>query len=194
MIDYSVLKVEFRRIPNLITLLRILLIPFLYYFAFSQQKILFVLFLTLAGLSDFFDGFIARKLHQTSQFGAQFDSFADDIVNFSVLVWLWLFIPQFLQLHIVLVSIAFAFFLIFILLELLIHKKRLAMHLYSHKFTNLLLYLFIIHSLLFSPSESFFLIFVLSVILAMLEGIIIILFFKNISSDIPSLFLLLSHK
>ena len=67
--------------PNLITLGRILLIPFFLYLLLSGQPFwAAVLFLVLA-LSDAFDGYLARKLGQGSDLGKLLDPIADKIVS-----------------------------------------------------------------------------------------------------------------
>lgn len=87
-------------IPNIITALRIALcVPMFLAEAISP---LFVACYLFAGLSDMIDGFLARKLGVTSEFGARLDSVADFIfvitafikifplLNF--LLWIWLII------------------------------------------------------------------------------------------------------
>ncbi|MEI9996651.1 MAG: CDP-diacylglycerol--glycerol-3-phosphate 3-phosphatidyltransferase [Rhizomicrobium sp.] len=81
------------QIPNLITLSRILLVP-VFAVAFvlpseAWQVTAFVVFV-IAGVSDFFDGFAARKLNQPSDFGRMLDPIADKIlvgVALMMLVW-----------------------------------------------------------------------------------------------------------
>lgn len=64
-----------KNIPNLITTLRIagaLSIPFL-----PTLKPLFFTVYALTGVTDIFDGFLARKMGIASEFGARLDSIAD---------------------------------------------------------------------------------------------------------------------
>ncbi len=67
-------------IPNLITLFRIIAVPFFVYFIFSKdiedRIIAFILF-SIASMSDFLDGYLARKLKQESEFGKFLDPLAD---------------------------------------------------------------------------------------------------------------------
>lgn len=64
-------------IPNLLTLLRIILVPVIVIFliqgAFSKALVTFV----VAALSDALDGFLARVLHQQTTLGAYLDPIAD---------------------------------------------------------------------------------------------------------------------
>ena len=69
-------------IPNILTLARIALIPLLYVTYFSQleqAKPLAACIFMLAGLTDWLDGYLARKLNQTSKFGAFLDPVADKL-------------------------------------------------------------------------------------------------------------------
>lgn len=67
-------------VPNLITLIRILLTPLFIIFLIQgrYQKALIVF--VLAGLSDLADGLIARLYHQKSPLGAYLDPLADKLL------------------------------------------------------------------------------------------------------------------
>jgi CDP-diacylglycerol--glycerol-3-phosphate 3-phosphatidyltransferase len=70
-----------------ITLLRIvLIIPVLYFIEVSQEYLALILFV-VAGLTDYFDGFIARKTKTETSLGAFFDLLADKLLVCLVLVW-----------------------------------------------------------------------------------------------------------
>lgn len=67
-------------IPNTLTSLRVLSVPFFIYFLLSDSLALritaFVLF-SLASLTDLIDGYLARKLKQETEFGKFLDPLAD---------------------------------------------------------------------------------------------------------------------
>ena len=75
-------------IPNLVTWLRIVLIPLfvgIFYFEKSwvslpNQNLVATVIFTLAAVTDWFDGWLARKLNQTSAFGAFLDPVADKLM------------------------------------------------------------------------------------------------------------------
>ena len=67
-------------VPNLLTLSRMILIfPSIYFLEKSEFLIVAILVAILL-LTDFFDGFFARKLNQTSYLGAILDPVADKMV------------------------------------------------------------------------------------------------------------------
>ena len=81
-------------LPNLITLLRILLIPLIvgvYYLpdevlSPSGQNIAATAVFIVAAITDWLDGYLARTLNQMSAFGAFFDPVADKLVVVGALI------------------------------------------------------------------------------------------------------------
>jgi CDP-diacylglycerol--glycerol-3-phosphate 3-phosphatidyltransferase/cardiolipin synthase len=83
-----------RNIPNLLTWLRILLIPLfvgIFYFEKSwvsgpNQNLVATIIFTAAAVTDWLDGWLARKLNQTSAFGAFLDPVADKLMVAAALI------------------------------------------------------------------------------------------------------------
>lgn len=81
-------------IPNLLTWLRIILIPMfvgIFYFekswvSASNQNLVATVIFTLAAITDWLDGWLARKLNQTSAFGAFLDPVADKLMVAAALI------------------------------------------------------------------------------------------------------------
>jgi len=77
-------------IPNILTYLRILIIPLLvlvYYFPPNRWGMpAAALLFGLAGFTDWLDGYLARKLNQSSKLGAFLDPVADKLIVVTVLV------------------------------------------------------------------------------------------------------------
>lgn len=70
-------------IPNILTSIRIIMIPILvicYYLPWEGRYVTCAAIFALAGITDWLDGYLARKLNQTSAFGAFFDPVADKIM------------------------------------------------------------------------------------------------------------------
>lgn len=90
-------------IPTLLTLLRIALIPVLaifFYIPWEYSNIVTTFIFILAAITDWLDGYLARKWHLETQFGAFLDPVADKIMVAFVLVLLvqleasiWMTIP-----------------------------------------------------------------------------------------------------
>ncbi len=75
-------------IPNLLSFIRILLIPVFAYLFYNDQKIAAVAVLAVSGLSDTFDGQIARRFNQVSALGKILDPVADKLTQITIAVML----------------------------------------------------------------------------------------------------------
>ena len=88
-------------IPNLITLSRIVLIPLLigiYYLPSDwlgdgNKDITATIIFIVAGITDWLDGYLARRLNQMSAFGAFLDPVADKLIVVAALIVLMRFDP-----------------------------------------------------------------------------------------------------
>ena len=78
-------------IPNILTLLRVALIPIfilLFYMPFHWSYLAAALVFTMASVTDWLDGYLARKLQQSTPFGAFLDPVADKLMVVIALVLL----------------------------------------------------------------------------------------------------------
>lgn len=65
-------------LPNLITMVRLLVLPvFVVMLLVNEQRAGAALLLGVLGMTDWVDGWVARTFNQTSQFGMVFDPFVD---------------------------------------------------------------------------------------------------------------------
>ena len=88
-------------IPNLITLSRIVLIPLLigiYYLPSDwltdgNKDVTATVIFIVAGITDWLDGYLARRLNQMSAFGAFLDPVADKLIVVAALIVLMRFDP-----------------------------------------------------------------------------------------------------
>ena len=77
-------------IPNLLSVIRILLIPVFAVLFYKEEYGWAILTLVLSGLSDFFDGKIARKFNQISALGKMLDPVADKLTQVTLAVLLFM--------------------------------------------------------------------------------------------------------
>ena len=90
-------------IPNILTVLRVLLIPIiilLFYLPFKWSYLAASAVFAIAAITDWLDGYLARKLQQSTPFGAFLDPVADKLMVAVALVLLveehanlWLTLP-----------------------------------------------------------------------------------------------------
>lgn len=77
-----------KQIPNIITITRIisLIIGFI---LFCKEKFLYAIILYIYGaVSDFFDGYFARRLNAYTKLGKYLDAISDKLYSFSVMILL----------------------------------------------------------------------------------------------------------
>ena len=77
-------------IPNLLSVIRILLIPVFAYLFYNDEKIMAVVVLAISGLTDTFDGQIARRFNQISALGKVLDPVADKLTQITIAVMLFI--------------------------------------------------------------------------------------------------------
>ena len=77
------------KIPNILTFFRALAAPFFFVLFLSNNRDLILLaaiIFVLAAITDFFDGYLARKMNVTSEWGAFADPLADKFLTTSVFI------------------------------------------------------------------------------------------------------------
>jgi cardiolipin synthase len=92
---------EIINLPNLVSCIRILMAPALFYFAFTQQPHWFIGALVFAVFTDVLDGFLARTLHQVTALGSHLDSWGDFGIYSTMAICAWLLWPDILQREII---------------------------------------------------------------------------------------------
>lgn len=75
----------FKHVPNILTMLRFVLIPFIFISIIHSDYVLAFILLTLSGITDILDGFIARKFNFITNFGKLIDPLSDKATQVSVL-------------------------------------------------------------------------------------------------------------
>ena len=160
-----------KHIPNFITTIRILLVPFIIYYFFKNIKISIILYI-IGSLTDALDGYLSRKWNVVSNLGKTLDTIADKLFSISAL--LLLFFSEKL-------------IIITIILELIIsainiykkYKKLNPKTLKVGKIKTVLLCIMIISLLLFKIITPFKYVFVLLFILTTIFQIEAILQYKS---------------
>ena len=81
-------------LPNAVSVLRILMAPVLFYFAFTQKPVWFLAALMFSGFTDVLDGFLARTFNQTTAMGSRLDSWGDFTIYTTMAICAWILWPD----------------------------------------------------------------------------------------------------
>lgn len=80
-------------VPNTLTLLRLVLIfVFVYMLFMDYSRISILIIFSIAALTDWFDGYFARKLNQKTQIGARMDQVIDRVFTGGIVLALIIFV------------------------------------------------------------------------------------------------------
>ena len=75
----------FKYVPNILTIIRFLLIPVIVIFTLQGNFIATIIVLTISGLTDILDGYIARRFNFISDFGKLVDPLADKATQIALI-------------------------------------------------------------------------------------------------------------
>ena len=82
------LSQELKSIPNMLSILRLLLVPVFLWLLIVDQFLIAFLVLMFASFTDWLDGFIARKFNQITSLGKVLDPSADRLFILATLIGL----------------------------------------------------------------------------------------------------------
>jgi len=180
---------DLKKISNQITLIRLSLLPFMWFLVLKGYPLYYVgILLIICGITDALDGYLARKLNQVTDLGSRMDSWADNILVISALLWTALRMPEIFTENLILMFTALGFYGIFLLVGVVKFQRFANLHLYLSKVATLLAYLFLVHALLTGRYSRGLFIFTASVsILSNIEGIAIQLILSKVDEHLGSL-------
>ena len=178
-------------IPNILSLLRLALVPVLVALASAQQGQIFLLVLAVSLISDVLDGYLARKLNLASELGAKLDSWGDILTYAAMILGLHLIWPTIFDQQ---AEYLFAAMMSFILPTLLAFRKFGAYpsyHTWGAKLAAVLMapaY----YVLILTDADSFFRVVILFHVLVAVEEIAITYILNQPRSNVGSVFYLRS--
>ena len=178
-------------IPNLLSLLRLALVPVLVVAACLNEDQLFLLLLGICLLSDMLDGYFARKLQQVTEFGARLDSWAD-MATYAMmilglnLIWPTIFDQQFLYLVAATLS-----YVLPVVVALVRFSSFPSYHTWGAKLAAVLIapafYLLVLYD-----EQTFFRLVILFHVLVAMEEIAITMMLKKPKTNVASILTILS--
>ncbi len=173
-------------LPNIISMLRILLSPLLLLLAWQDKATLFLFLFFIALLSDALDGYLARRLQQTSELGSRLDSYGDLALFLPLPLEAWWLWPDLVLRELPFIGAAIAGLLVPLLIGWLKFRRLTSYHTYGAKIAAVLLAL-AIPLLLLGGAAWPFRAAVLVFLLAEIEEVLITLRLARYRSNVPSL-------
>ena len=79
-------KEQICTIPNAMSFFRLILVPFIVLFYVKENVVLSVICIAVSGLTDLFDGKIARRFNQVSDLGKMLDPVADKVTMGAIII------------------------------------------------------------------------------------------------------------
>lgn len=174
-------------VANVVSGVRLLLVPVLLWCAFYQHGELFLSLLVVSLFTDCADGYLARRLNQCTQLGAKLDSWGDMLTYGSMvlgLLWLW---PAIFKRESWFLYLAIASYLVPLLTSLVKFRELPSYHTWAAKIAAVLMAPAYFLLVLFDLSALFRLVVVFHIWVA-IEEMLITFILNRRRSNIPTLF------
>jgi len=186
-------KNEFWTIPNLITSYRLFMFPVILYFTLSGKEMLFAIFLVINLVTDFLDGFIARKFHMETEIGAKLDSLADDFTYVLAFIGLFVFKMDDLRPHLVSFIIFISMLVLTVIVSLIKFRKFPSFHLYITKISGYIQAFFFIFLFTLGFYAPIYYLMIVWGILGAIEHIAIQMVIPDMRSNVKGLYWVLKE-
>ena len=174
-------------IPNILSLSRVIFLPFLYLLLFMDFRVVLLISYIIIGLTDYFDGKIARRLNQTTDLGNILDSVADLFFYLSTAYFIYYLFPDVVIENFTLLMIFFGIMILSFVVSTIKCNKPLLMHTFLLKLSAAMVYFLFIFSFFFDTTHLGTIVIVLYMI-AFLEEILIFILYGKIDPDTNSIF------
>jgi phosphatidylglycerophosphate synthase len=177
------------KIPLALTALRACLGPLVLLLAILwPNQIAFGICLTIAFLSDIFDGIIARRLNIATEGLRRLDSIADSIFYVAAAGAAWLLHPQAILDRIQPILVLIALEIVRYVFDYYKYRRETSYHMWSSKLWGIFLFIGFMSLLAFNDQGIFVTLFIYIGILADIEGLAISLTLKKWTHDVPTIF------
>ena len=181
-------------VPNILSFYRILSFPVVLYFILANQETIFVILLIINLITDFLDGFIARKFNMETEFGARLDSLADEGTYILAFVGIFMFKAADFEPYKISALSFLSAYVLSILISLIKFKKMPSLHLYSSKVGAIMQGVFFFVLFIFGFYTVFYYVMIIWGIVSFLEQIIILLIGSEMKPNSKGLYWVLNNQ
>jgi len=151
--------------------------------------------LAISFVTDFIDGFLARKFGVASAFGSFLDSIADDLTILAAIIGVFVLKSQFINDNIVIVSVLLLLDVFQTIFALIKYRKISSFHTYLAKVAAIFQGAFLI--LIFFLAQPFYLLFYVAAIftaLDLIEEIILVIILRKWEANVKGLYWIFRKK
>ena len=180
-------------IPNALTMSRVIFLPVLYVFVLLDMRLAFLIAFMLIGATDAFDGFVARRLNQVTEFGKAMDSIADLLLYISTAWFLYRLYPQYILPNMNLLIAFFSLLGVSFIVSFIRCGKPIMMHTSILRYQAVLIYLLVIFSY-FLDTTYFVTAILIIYLIGFTEEILIFLRYGQVDADTKSIICLLREE
>ncbi|MCF7932036.1 MAG: CDP-alcohol phosphatidyltransferase family protein [Acholeplasmataceae bacterium] len=173
-------------LPNFLSLSRIVFLPILYIFVFSDMPFAFLIAFIILGSTDFLDGYLARKLNQVTPLGKALDTVADMFFYFSTAYFIFLLYPEYLSPNTVLLLVFLGVYICAYVLSIVYYKRPVQVHTTILRLGATLVYALVILSYMFDTTHVITII-LITFILGCLEEMWMFIRFGPVDIDTKSI-------
>lgn len=173
-------------VPNFLSASRLIFLPILIYLVLIEDRFMFLWGYLILGSTDAFDGYIARKFNQVSEFGKTIDSTADIVFYVATAWFLYRLYPDYLMPNYTLLMAFFAFLALSFVISGVLYKVPIMMHTSLLRYAAVLVYALVIFS--YFLDTTWLIAFILMwYFIAFLEEILIFILFPGFDRDAKSI-------
>jgi len=181
-------------IPNILSLYRLFSFPFILIFVFLGHKNLFAFFICFNLITDFLDGWIARRFNQVTEIGEKIDGLADNgtyiLAITGIIIFKWTYIQPFALTFFIFLGL-FAVSRLYFLFKF---GKFHGFHALSGKVGGYIHGSFFMVLFVFGFYEWFYFIMIISGYIICTENLLITCFLKESRSNVKGLYWLLRER
>jgi CDP-diacylglycerol--glycerol-3-phosphate 3-phosphatidyltransferase len=181
-------------LPNLITLLRIVCAPVMWWLIGTEQREAFAWVLTLAFTTDIVDGQLARRFRKETKIGSILDSYGDTLTILTGLVGAWMFEQTNFKSHLVVLLSVISLHLIQLILCLWRYGRPSSFHTYSAKTGALAIGCFLIYTMFFGFNVLFFHLTMVVLTIDALEESVLVFLIPEWRNDVKGIWWVLKAK
>lgn len=173
-------------LPNVLSAVRLALVPALLALAVAGRDSLWLVLLALALITDMADGFLARRWRVASELGAKLDSWGDLGIYLSLPLCAWLLFPHIVRRELFWVATGITAFVVPVLVGLARFRRFTSYHTWGAKLSAVLMGPSLLLLLADVTAAPFRLVVVLFV-LAEIEEVMISFVLPRWRADVPTL-------